>query len=580
MRTKISIPSLAILIALLVALWMPATASALGEGPMPVQPTAFCGSVTINDAPAEVGTIVKGVIVDAVGDPGYGIFVVTTTGQYGKEGPNPQHLIISTDSSLDVGKDIEFYIKLPDWSAAHKADQTGTFDSVPHRLDITIRGDFEAPVVISKKPEAGATGISPTVVIEATFNQDVVPADLSIATITGGATGVSATLNGRTLTIAHDALVKSKTYTVIIPSGAVKDASGNDNIASTWSFTTKAGSSNNNTGGGGGGSAAPSGRTISAEVFGIKADLLLSSTGTVQEFFRVTSADGKMGLTIPEGTVAREAGGSQITSLTGGVASDTPQAPIGTSLVGPAVDFGPDGATFSPAIGYTYQYGEAEIPAGVTAADLMAAYYDAQASKWVDIKSIQVDSADSIITVHMPHFTTMAILATRPAAFTATLKDIAPKEAGPGNEVTVTYSIANTGGKNGSYTSTLLLNGSQKYEKSVSIAAGGSAEVSFTLAGLPAGRYTVSVGGVEGSFTLIEPSPTTTIATTTPPGNSAEITPSKLAAAGPPVAESTPSPIPPLVDPTLNLPLIIGIIAAVVIIALSVTLVLRRKTAS
>ena len=63
--------------------------------------------------------------------------------------------------------------------------------------------------------------------------------------------------------------------------------------------------------------------------------------------------------------------------------------------------------------------------------------------------------------------------------------------------------MANTGGTEGSYTVVLKIKGVQEAEKSVTVAAGDSQNVSFTISREDAGGYNVSVGGLSGSFTTV-----------------------------------------------------------------------------
>jgi len=129
--------------------------------------------------------------------------------------------------------------------------------------------------------------------------------------------------------------------------------------------------------------------------------------------------------------------------------------------------------------------------------------------------SSTVDSENNTITALVSHFTTLAIIGAvkapppspEPAAFTLTLAGISPAEVAPGDEVTIAVSVANTGGTEGSYTVALKINGVKEAEKSVTVAAGDSKQVSFTAAKDEPGTYSVMVGGLTGSFTVTAPPP-------------------------------------------------------------------------
>jgi hypothetical protein len=101
--------------------------------------------------------------------------------------------------------------------------------------------------------------------------------------------------------------------------------------------------------------------------------------------------------------------------------------------------------------------------------------------------------------------------------------------------------MANTGNLNGSYTVVLNINGVKEVEQSVTVAAGSSQTVSFSVAREKAGSYSVTIGGLNGSFTVA------------------------------PAPSPTPTP-----QPT-NWPLIGGIIGGVIVVVLLIFFLVRRR---
>ena len=97
---------------------------------------------------------------------------------------------------------------------------------------------------------------------------------------------------------------------------------------------------------------------------------------------------------------------------------------------------------------------------------------------------------------------------TKIAAFTLTLVDISPTEVAPGEKVNITFSVANTGTKEGSYTVVLEINEVKESEKTVTVPAGKSELVSFTATREQPGKYNVMLGGLGGSFIVVAPSVT------------------------------------------------------------------------
>jgi len=136
---------------------------------------------------------------------------------------------------------------------------------------------------------------------------------------------------------------------------------------------------------------------------------------------------------------------------------------------------------------------------------LVVAYYDEQAGKWIELPST-VDPVNNTIVGSVSHFTTFAIIGThKPTAFTFTLLAISPAEVAPGETVTVTVSVANTGGTERSHTVVLQISGVKEAERTVTVAAGGRQVVSFSVTKQQPGEYKVFVGDVSGSFTVVAP---------------------------------------------------------------------------
>jgi hypothetical protein len=70
-----------------------------------------------------------------------------------------------------------------------------------------------------------------------------------------------------------------------------------------------------------------------------------------------------------------------------------------------------------------------------------------------------------------------------------------------GESVTITANVLNDGGQEGIYTVELKLNGETVDTEIVTLGAGQSQPVSFTVSGLDYGQYEVEVAGLSGEFT-------------------------------------------------------------------------------
>jgi len=95
--------------------------------------------------------------------------------------------------------------------------------------------DGEVPVVVSSQtPAAGAINVPVGAEVRVTFNQSVDVVDLSGITINGSSAGLTPSVSGRNLIIAHTGLEGAAVNTVYIPAGAVERLEQ----SVTWSFTT------------------------------------------------------------------------------------------------------------------------------------------------------------------------------------------------------------------------------------------------------------------------------------------------------------------------------------------------------
>jgi hypothetical protein len=376
-------------------------------------------------------------------------------------------------------------------------------------------------------------------------------------------TQVSATVSGRTVitnaqnpvTTAGGSYGINSPYLLVqgdIPDGAtitfhVTNTNGTA-TGGTATFQAGGGPTQNNLSvtirapsGDGGGGGAPAPTTVVTSLFGTAGSFKIDSAGIVQTTVTATSADGNLTITIPQGTKALDKNGNPLTTLTTNINTSPPPPPAGANIIALAYTFGPDGATFNPPITLTWSYDPGALPAGVAEEDLVIAYYDVTTGTWVELQGV-VDAANNRITASVSHFTTFAIIGTaKPAAFSLSSLAISPTTVAPSEKVNISVSMANTGNLNGSYTVVLNINGVKEVEQSVTVAAGSSQTVSFSVAREKAGSYSVTIGGLNGSFTVA------------------------------PAPSPTPTP-----QPT-NWPLIGGIIGGVIVVVLLIFFLVRRR---
>jgi len=116
-------------------------------------------------------------------------------------------------------------------------------------------------------------------------------------------------------------------------------------------------------------------------------------------------------LIIPEGTTALDAAGNPLSGVTVQAPGSVPDAPDGASILG-VCDFGPDGATFNPAITINMNYEQAGLTAaGLAPEDLTLAYYDDAAGEWTRLPGMTVVNFTSqTVSGAVGHFTTIAVI--------------------------------------------------------------------------------------------------------------------------------------------------------------------------
>ncbi len=290
----------------------------------------------------------------------------------------------------------------------------------------------------------------------------------------------------------------------------------------------------------------------------------ITAEGVFTETVTTESFDSLAQLLIDEGTKGLTKTGEPLSEISMTEMEEPPTPPADSGTIGLVYDFGPDGATFDPAITLTFTYDPALIPEGVAEENLVIAMWDSSTNKWVELDSI-VDPGTNTITAKVSHFTAFTVLAyTSPAAFTTSALTISPTEVDIGEKVTITVLVANTGDLSGSYTVTLTINKVVAATKDVTLAGGASQKVTFTTAKDAADTYAVNVDGLTGSFT-VKPPPAP------PPVKPPPVVP-------PPV--KPPPVVPPVVPPVgINWWLIGGIIAGVIVIGVVIWQVVTRRRA-
>jgi hypothetical protein len=289
----------------------------------------------------------------------------------------------------------------------------------------------------------------------------------------------------------------------------VSDGVCSDNATVSVSVTTCGGR-----GGGGGSGAIVSAAcpiTLTGNMLGTVAHATMCEDGVLCETLLCT-ADGHL-LRIEEGTKVMLAGNIVPRLIKFSRASVTPPTPDNITIVSPVYEllayaslYGgkPSPITISPAGLLIINYYANGLPDNTS--EVFIAYYDAE-NGWQQIGGAGGPAEIGSARGEISHFTSFAVLAKTteqapPAEFKASNLTISPSQAQLNQELSISVNVANTGGTSGNYNLDLKVNGISKSTKQVTIAAGTSQTVSFTINGDAVGKHRVEVAGLSGEFEI------------------------------------------------------------------------------
>ena len=147
-----------------------------------------------------------------------------------------------------------------------------------------------------------------------------------------------------------------------------------------------------------------------------------TASGVTPTTVTVGSTDNKSSVTIPQGTKALDKDGTPLKAITCNPPASLPPPPP-TSNILAAYDLGPTGATFQTPITVAMKFDPAALPAGVSASNLIIAFYDTAAGVWTPLGNIVIDTVNHTISCTTTHFTQFAMMtapAPKPVVTTST----------------------------------------------------------------------------------------------------------------------------------------------------------------
>jgi len=142
---------------------------------------------------------------------------------------------------------------------------------------------------------------------------------------------------------------------------------------------------------------------------GKTATVYANPNGVITQATALQSTDGLATLNVGLGVVAKDAGGTPLSSVTLAAVpvESVPDLPSGTtvSFAGMTYNLQPDGATFSPAISISFS-----VPQGVLAQDYTVRSYDRASGTWQDLPT-SYNAQTGTVTAEISHFCLFAVFA-------------------------------------------------------------------------------------------------------------------------------------------------------------------------
>jgi hypothetical protein len=129
---------------------------------------------------------------------------------------------------------------------------------------------------------------------------------------------------------------------------------------------------------------------------------------------------GTGNIVILKNTRALTSNGTRLTAIRVLPIENPPAIPANCLIIGPAYEFGPDGAIFSPPIIITLKYDPTLLSEGISDGKLYMAYFDVQTGKWVKVGGA-ANATNHTLTAQAAHFTVFAILAETTIVLPSTL---------------------------------------------------------------------------------------------------------------------------------------------------------------
>jgi hypothetical protein len=164
--------------------------------------------------------------------------------------------------------------------------------------------------------------------------------------------------------------------------------------------------------------------------------------------------------------------------------------------------------SISPLFSMSSAYDPNKLPKNTS--EVVLAYYPESSQGWLAMGSetggvAEIGKARGTLNYFAPATLLAKLAETASAKFEASNLTINPSQTQLNQKVTISVHVTNTGGT-GDYSLELKIDGIVKSSKKVTLAAGTSQTVSFTITGDAAGKHSVEISGLKGEFVVVGPS--------------------------------------------------------------------------
>jgi len=153
---------------------------------------------------------------------------------------------------------------------------------------------------------------------------------------------------------------------------------------------------------------------LEVDLLGETNEFLVDSQGALKSKLEVSSADGRISLSINKGTVVLDKGGEPLQGIEAVTDPSPPTPPKDAHIVSLIYSLEPQGATFDPWLTITLRYQPDKLPEGVKEKELYIGHHDG--ADWSVPSYRKVDTEAHSVTTQVYHFTSFAILAPKETA--------------------------------------------------------------------------------------------------------------------------------------------------------------------